>query len=319
MRDEVGKGRGAAIGIGLIVGMVLLIVLAVGAHRTGLIVLLLVSVAVAVVSVRAAVPGEPLLWITFGVCMPLYSAAYATTLTTLFQRATPFAVYAGYLLPLAVFITTLSFRRAAVSARLATLRPGSRPRLAGGLIWLVLSAACGLVARALLPADAGAEPQSQALLGMMALIAALALAFVLDVATLLVETGTLFRTFATRMARRVVPIISFVVVFLFVVVVFASLYAVLDRFSGVANFSVGGASRAMVFAEAMYFSFVTLSTIGYGDITPVTHVARVMVVGEIIFGVVLMLFAFAEIAAYDPEAQNRSDADAAKPPANPPA
>jgi hypothetical protein len=88
--------------------------------------------------------------------------------------------------------------------------------------------------------------------------------------------------------------------------VFASLYAVLDRFSDAANFSVTGASRPMTFAEALYFSFITLSTIGYGDITPVTGIARLVLVGEIIFGVVLMLFAFAEIAAYDPHAPDRS-------------
>jgi len=72
---------------------------------------------------------------------------------------------------------------------------------------------------------------------------------------------------------------------------------------------VAGNSRAMTFPEALYFSFITLSTIGYGDITPVTGVARVMVVGEIIFGVVLMLFAFAEIAAYNPETPERGPDD----------
>jgi voltage-gated potassium channel len=310
MAHENRKAGGATIGIALIVGMVLLVALAVGAHRAGFILLLLVSVAVAVAAVRAAVPTDPLLWITFGICTPLYSAAYATMITTLFQRSAPFAEYAGFLLPVVAFVAALFVRRAAIAARLSTLRPGTRPRLAGGLLWLALSMALGLAARVLLPAGATPELQTQALLVLMALIATLVIVFVLDIATLLTETGMLFRAFATRMARRIVPIFSFVVVFVFVVVVFAALYAVLDRFSGIANFSVGGTARAMNFAEAMYFSFVTLSTIGYGDITPVTHVARIIVVGEVVFGVVLMLFAFAEIAAYDPEAQERNDLDA---------
>jgi len=310
MADENRKGHGATIGIALIVGMVLLVALAVGAQRTGLVVMLLVTVAIAVASVRAALPAEPLLWITFGICVPLYSAAYATMLSTLYQRSAPIAIYIGYVLPLVAFVGALFVRRATIAARLATLRPGQRPRLAGGLLWLALSAGLGLASRALLPSNASSEVQTGTLLVLMSALAVLVLVFLVDIATLLTETGMLFRAFATRMTRRIVPIFSFVVVFVFVVVVFASFYAVLDRFSGGANFSVGGTARAMNFAEAMYFSFVTLSTIGYGDITPVTHVARVIVVGEVIFGVVLMLFAFAEIAAYDPDAQERTDLDA---------
>jgi len=310
MTSETSSGRGATIGIALIVAMVLLVALAVGAQRTGLVVLLLISVAVAVASARAAFRDVPLLWITFGICTPLYSAAYATMLTTLFHRATPVATFVGYVLPLLAFVGALYWRHAAVAARLATIRPGSRPRLAGGLGWLALSAALGFVTRALLPADASPALQTGTLLVLMAALAVLAIVLVVEAVTLLTETGKLFRAFATRMVRRIVPIFSFVVVFVFVVVVFAALYAVLDRFSGVANFTVGGEARVLNFAEAMYFSFVTLSTIGYGDITPLTHVARVIVVGEVIFGVVLMLFAFAEIAAYDPDAQERADAGA---------
>lgn len=79
----------------------------------------------------------------------------------------------------------------------------------------------------------------------------------------------------------------------------------LDRFSAVANSSVGGDQRPIDFALALYFSIVTLSTIGYGDITPMTNTARLIVMGEIIVGVVLMLLAFSEIAAYDPDARER--------------
>jgi hypothetical protein len=309
--NEVRGGRGAGIGIALVVVMVLLVALAVGAHRTGLIVLLLLSVAVTVATVRAALPGVPMLWITFGICTPLYSAAYATVLSTQFRAAAPFAVYVAYVMPLVAFVGALFWRRATIEARLATLRPGQRPRLAGGLSWLALSAALGGIARVLMPPAASPEMQTNALLLVMAALAVLVIIFIIDAVTLLTETGVLFRTFATRMVSRVVPIFSFVVVFFFVVVVFATFYAVLDRFSGVANFSVGGEARAMNFPEAMYFSFVTLSTIGYGDITPLSQVARLIVVGEIIFGVVLMLFAFAEIAAYDPNAQERGGGDAA--------
>jgi len=307
MTNESSDGRGAVIGIALIAMMVLLIALAVGAQRTGFVVLLLVTVAVAVTCVRAALPVAPLVWITFGICVPLYTAAYATMLTTLYRGATLFVIYIAYLLPLLAFVGALFWRRAPIAQRLATLRPGHRPRLARGMAWLGLTAALGFVARVLMPAPSTPAIDTLGLLLLMLAAGVLVVVFIADIATLLAETGTLFRAFATRMVRRLVPIFSFVVVFVFVVVVFASAYAVLDRFSGIANFSVGGDARAMNFAEAIYFSFVTLSTIGYGDITPLSHVARVIVVGEVVFGVVLMLFAFAEIAAYDPDAQERAE------------
>jgi len=298
-------GRQAIVGIALVVGMVLLVALAVGAQRAGLVTLLLLAVAVSVASVRTAVPQQPLLWIAYGVCTPLYTAMYAASLTTMFRAAATFAIYAGYLLPILAFVGALFWRRAAVATRIAAIRQSRRPAIARGLGWLALSLALGGVVRTAQPYYDSPDGQSVALLCMMAALAGLAVVFVLDIVVLLTETGAVFRAFVTRMAHRIVPIFSFVVVFVFAVVVFAALYAVLDRFSGAANFSVGGDQRPIDFALALYFSFVTLSTIGYGDITPVTNVARLIVMGEIIFGVVLMLFAFSEIAAYDPDAPER--------------
>ena len=77
-------------------------------------------------------------------------------------------------------------------------------------------------------------------------------------------------------------------------------------------FASNGTGVRLTLPDAIYFSFVTLSTIGYGDITPIDAIARVMVIAEIIFGVVLLLFAFSEFAAYSPEA-DLTDEDRSKP------
>ena len=45
------------------------------------------------------------------------------------------------------------------------------------------------------------------------------------------------------------------------------------------------------FARELYFSFVTISTLGHGDIVPITDTARFLVVAEALFGpVILSLF-----------------------------
>ena len=49
------------------------------------------------------------------------------------------------------------------------------------------------------------------------------------------------------------------------------------------------------FADAAYFSYVTLTTLGYGDITPVTPVARFLVYMEAIVGVFYMAILVASL------------------------
>ena len=44
----------------------------------------------------------------------------------------------------------------------------------------------------------------------------------------------------------------------------------------VSYFDRGGYSEDLTFIDALYYSAVTLSTTGYGDITPVTQSARVI-------------------------------------------
>jgi hypothetical protein len=55
--------------------------------------------------------------------------------------------------------------------------------------------------------------------------------------------------------------------------------------------------------DAVYFSFTTLTTLGYGDIVPVTTVARSLAILEAIAGVIFMAVAIARLVSlYRPEA-----------------
>jgi voltage-gated potassium channel Kch len=49
---------------------------------------------------------------------------------------------------------------------------------------------------------------------------------------------------------------------------------------------------------AVYFSIVTIATVGYGDIAPVTPAARVLVSAEILIGVAYSIFFFSIIAGF---------------------
>lgn len=71
--------------------------------------------------------------------------------------------------------------------------------------------------------------------------------------------------------------------FLMIGLLWAMGYTVLAKFEPSA-FSLTVPGQTMDSFNAFYFSFVTLSTIGYGDITPVSRVARMLSVMEAITG-----------------------------------
>jgi len=76
-----------------------------------------------------------------------------------------------------------------------------------------------------------------------------------------------------------------VCVYLIAGVSWASVYAELEfRVPGSIKFPVGAEN----WGDFVYYSFVTLTTLGYGDVCPVSMAARSLAVLEAVFGVVFM-------------------------------
>ena len=75
------------------------------------------------------------------------------------------------------------------------------------------------------------------------------------------------------------------------------------RLSAEPNFSIAGASRAITFPESLYFSIVTMATVGYGDIVPASDGARALAALQVVLGVLLLLVGFSEIFSYTRERQ----------------
>lgn len=72
------------------------------------------------------------------------------------------------------------------------------------------------------------------------------------------------------------------------------------------SFTVGTpTSQTMLGFNGVYFSFVTLSTVGYGDIVPVSPVARLLAIAEATVGMIYMTVLIARLVAlYSSEKPN---------------
>lgn len=60
------------------------------------------------------------------------------------------------------------------------------------------------------------------------------------------------------------------------------------------SFNVG----SLDLISGIYFSAVTIATVGYGDIVPTASTTKLMVIGEILVGLLYAVFFFSIVAAY---------------------
>ena len=143
----------------------------------------------------------------------------------------------------------------------------------------VLVVAAGFAGPALVFAWMGRFTANTALDGVGALL----------LAGFLVFTATQILKYIVR-ARRVTSELVFgaVCVYLMMGIVGALLFAVLDLWSpGSLALPAGagsGVGDATQFSAVAYYSFVTLTTLGYGDITPVSRLARSLSTMEAVTG-----------------------------------
>ena len=136
------------------------------------------------------------------------------------------------------------------------------------------------------------------LIAAMAAIGGVVLFVARDVAIFLIDVGLMFEDFFRRMSKLILPATGFLTFYSMNIIVFACIYRILDRYSGAHHFRIEGVVRDIDFPESLYFSVVTLSTVGYGEIVPISEVARVIAAVQIVLGVMLLLFGFYEIMSY---------------------
>lgn len=94
-----------------------------------------------------------------------------------------------------------------------------------------------------------------------------------------------------RRRRKVVPkdVIVVITTYITIAISFGLLYTVLSLFSSTQVFNgiTQDLPQIEFYFKHIYFSFITITTVGYGDVYPMTMLAQFLVVVEIITGIVL--------------------------------
>ena len=254
-------------------------------------------------------PGSRFFVLAFANSLAIYTSVYSFLQLSNFGAAAPWAFAVGYLLPILVFLLAVAPKRDEIHelSRVEELR---RAHLSGRkFIWIlpmfVIAAASFALPR--LSLDQGAI--SLVLVGCMGIIAIFVAAVSRQISLFLIDTGLLFDQFFVQTGRLFRPAFAFFTLYSFIVIVFAMIFRIMDRLATEPIFLVEGARSAISFSDGLYFSLITMSTVGYGDITPAGEAVRVVAAIEVMLGILLFLFGFAEIMRYVREADGQSGAD----------
>jgi len=93
------------------------------------------------------------------------------------------------------------------------------------------------------------------------------------------------------------PVEAIVFIYVLVILGFACAFASIYRLDPGA-FAASASRGTLGFGDFVYFSVVTMSTVGYGDLAPASTAARAAAVVEILFAAFFVVVAFAALTAY---------------------
>ena len=254
-------------------------------------------------------PGSRFFVLAFANSLALYASAFFLLGIANFPHAHGWAFGVAYLLPIYFFLAGVWRHRNSIH-EMSDQEEFQNAKLSGrGILWLLPIVGLAGLTFVVPELSLDRDGTSALLIAAMAAIAVFVLLDSRQICLFLIETGLLFDLLFARMGRLFRPAFAFFTLYSFIVIVFAMIFRIMDRLSGNASFTIDGLPGAISFSDSLYFSLITMSTVGYGDITPAGEAIRAVAAIEVLLGILLMLFGFAEIIRYarDPDAEGKTD------------
>lgn len=250
------------------------------------------------VTIHWMFPGSGFFTLVFCNSISIYACLYTVFCIVNFAQANRWALEIGFALPLVTFLAGAAVRRDAIRQLVDSDDRALSPQMRASAVWLMPLGAIGISTFVVPFNHMPTAAQDGFLIGAMGLIAIIAGIASRNIVIFLIDTGKLFEDFFDMLARMSKPVFAFFTFYAITVIVYACLYRVADLASGGTNFLILGEPSELDFVNALYFSIVTLSTLGYGDIVPVSLAVKVLVTLEILCGVILLLFGFNALWQY---------------------
>lgn len=237
----------------------------------------------------------------------IYAAIFVLFVESNFPGLDSKAASLGFVLPLFAFLAGCWRRRVSIRSIVRSQRFRDRGNFVHTFRWMVSIWGIGAVTFMLPGLQLAGQVQDAMFLFAMVAVASSVFWFSRDIALFVLDAGLLFEDFFHQMSRLVVPAFAFFTFYSLLVILFATMYTILDRFGSQPNFLIDRVARPITFAESLYFSIVTLSTVGYGDIVPRAGVVRFIVAIEIVSAALLLLFGFSAIFEHSKSRPRQAD------------
>jgi voltage-gated potassium channel len=255
-------GRPRFVGFVFTVLLLGLIALAIAEIGTVVLPVMFAIVSVAVGSFYLLFPGSNFFAISLTNFLGVYACMFVYFTQTNFQLVETWAVQLGFPLPVLAFIAGAALKRDSIRHIVYARDVRGRRQFGRTFRWLMPIFAIGALTF-FVPAQV-LDPGMTNMLFLAAMggIAVIVLFASPDIATFLLDSGLLFEEFFQESARLLLPAFAFFTFYSLVVIVFGCIYRILDRFTDAPQFTVGGAPQEISFADALYFSIITVSTVG---------------------------------------------------------
>ncbi len=235
----------------------------------------------------------------FGMALANFLAIYACMFEFFRVANFPLAsrdfMLAALALPVVGFLTICFVRRRSLYRLIRARQLRELERLPALSRWLFATMAVGAASFALPDQNLAPQAQGLALLASMALITLFVVVSVHDVVLVVVDVAIAFESVAARLDRLLMPMLAFLTFYGLLIVVFACLYRIADLTTPVPQFTLHGTPYQVRFVDTLYYSVVTITTVGYGDLSPTTLLVRALTGMEVVCGILMLLFGFNEI------------------------
>ncbi len=229
--------------------------------------------------------------IVFANTLTLYLCFFTFFVESIFASLRGPTLAIGFVMPLAAFLIGCAIRRHEIRSILSADGRWSEKEFARAFLWLLPIMVVGVFAFVAHQNKAVPQELLRAFFySEMGVISLVVLFASRDFALLLMDVGILFKDFFSDNIALIKPAVAFFTFYSLNIVVFGALYKIIEHFSAIHHFIIMGEARDITFVESLYFSLVTASTLGYGDILPATNAIRFIVGIQTLLGTLLFFF-----------------------------